>query len=82
MGEDAEASANSKSLITTSGNLCTNFVSKYSIGNLKVVSIIRFFILKNISKNALSYQKGKKWEEARSKQQKARRKKGRIKRKP
>jgi hypothetical protein len=32
-------------------------VSKYSIGNLKVVSIIRFFIFKNISKNALFYQK-------------------------
>jgi hypothetical protein len=50
-------------------------VSKYSIGNLKVVSIIRFFILKNISKNALFYQKGKKLEEARSKKQEARSKK-------
>jgi hypothetical protein len=43
-------------------------VSKYSIGNLKVVSIIRFLILKYISKNALFYQKGQEKQEAKRKQ--------------
>jgi hypothetical protein len=60
-------------------------VSKYSIGNLKVVSIIRFFIFKNISKNALFYQKTRsKKQEARSKKQEARskKKKGGVKGEP